>query len=293
MVRETDIDRYMDFFYGYMVLKAYVFKLRLVEEYPNQHYLNRWRSFLSRTDFGDLLDRACTHMRQEIDGRILDILDTMERASYYALIHPEHPNITLGFVKDADLWNLWLETGIYRYVRDFVSEVTGIGPGDRVVDFGCGSASPQYYAELVGSSGFYAGVDYSRSLIKIAEKNCFENGLSDRVRLIQNYAESKLEFSREYDVAILSSILEYSDPKAVLKNALNAIGNEGLIVVFSELFSDIEPDRRELFELYYSLIANFREFPSVELIRSELDRTGVPYTMKKYGKHVIVVEVSG
>lgn len=291
-VQKNTLDKYLDFFYGYLVLKSYIFKLRLVEEYPNREYLERWKDFLSAADFGSLMEEACSYMKSEIDGRVLDIADAMERASYYALIHPEHPNITLGFVKDADLWNLWLEYGIYRYAREVISEVVGIGPGDKIVDFGCGSASPVYYSELIGSTGFYSGVDYSRPLLKIAEKTCLECGLSDRVRLIQGYADSKLGYTQRYDIALLSSILEYCDLRAVLKNALDALGNQGRIVIFSELFSDLEPERNELFELYYSLIPNFKGFPSVREIEDELDRLGVLHSTRTYGKHLLVIDVS-
>ncbi|AKG90737.1 Methyltransferase domain [Geoglobus ahangari] len=290
-IQKNTLDKFMDFFYGYLILKSYIFKLRLLEEYPNRDYLEKWESYLSDVDFGTLLENACSYMKEEVDGRILDIADAMERASYYALIHPQHPNITLGFVKDADLWNLWLEYGIYRYARELILEVADIGAGDKVVDLGCGSASPAFYSEAVGSSGYYVGVDYSKPLLKIAEKNCEERGLKDRVRLNQGYADSKMDFSRKYDVVILSSILEYSDPKSVLRNAINAVGSSGRIVVFSELFTDLQPERVRLFDLYYSLIPNFRGFLSVGEITLELDRLGVLYTVKGYGNHVMVIEV--
>ncbi len=292
-IQRTLLDKYMDFYYGYLILKSYIFKLRLVEEYPNRDYLNKWREFLSAIDYSALIEDACNYIKEEVDGRILDIADTMERASYYALIHPEHPNITLGFIKDADLWNLWLEYGIYKYARESIVDFAGIGSGDRVLDLGCGSASPPFYAEVVGSTGFYAGVDHSRPLINIAEKNCRELQVSDWVRLMHGYADSKLEFKRHYDFVILSSVLEYVDVNGALKNAVSALNGEGRIVVFSELFRDVEPDRADLFHLYYSLIPGFRSFPAVNEIKVTLDRMGVVYSMKYYGRHVVVIDILG
>ncbi len=285
------LDRYMNFYYGYLILKAYIFKLRFSEKYFNIDYLEKWKLFIERTDFDTLIDRACEMMKNDVDGRILDIADVMEKASYFAMIHPDHPNITLGFLKDADLWNLWLETGIYSYARRAISEIAGIGKGERIIDFGCGSASPAYYSELVGQHGFYTGIDYSRPLLRIARSNCREKNLLDRVRLIQGFAESKMEFTKKYDLAVLSSVLEYSDIRAVLKNALNAIGFDGKIAVFSEVFRDVQPERAELFELYYSLISNFRRFPSLTEIHDFLDFQGILYRMKSYGSHVLVIEV--
>ncbi len=285
------LDRYMNFFYGYLIMKAYIFKLRFSESYFNVKYLNKWKNFLEKADFKKLLSIAFDCMSEEIDGRILDIADVMERSSYFAMIHPNHPNITLGFLKDADLWNLWLENGIYRYARETISEICSIGRGDRIFDFGCGSVSPHFYSEIVGEYGFYAGVDYSAPLLRIAKSNCRERNLIDRVRLIQGSADSKMDFSREYDLAILSSILEYTDVRAVLRNAINALNGEGRIVVFSELFRDLHPEREELYDLYYSLIPDFMRFPSVGDIQQYLDYFGVLYKIKTYGSHFLVIDV--
>ena len=286
------LDRYMDFFYGYLILKAYIFKLRFNEDYFNLDYLAKWKEYFEETNFGDLIHVACCYMEEEVDGKILDIAEVMERASYFAMIHPDHPNITLGFVKDADLWNLWLENGIYKYARKIISEICRIGNGDKVLDFGCGSASPHFYSELVGEYGFYAGIDYSRPLLRIAKLNCKEKSLVDRVRLIQGFAESKIEFTRGYDIAVISSILEYTDVRAVMRNAINALGGEGKIVLFSELFRDIESEREKLFELYFSLIPNFRRFPAVDELAHYLDSSDISYRLKIHGKHFVVIDVS-
>lgn len=251
----------------------------------------RWKSYLERANFEELIELACVYIKGEVDGRILDVADVMDRASYFALIHPDHPNITLGFFKDADLWNLWLESGIYRYAREAISETCNIGRGDRIIDFGCGSASPSFYSELIGEYGFYAGVDYSRPLLKIAKSNCKEKNLIDRVKLIQGFVESKMEFGREYDLAILSSILEYSSTRAVLKNAVNALNGQGTIIVFSELFRDVQPEREKLLELYYSLIPNFKKFPAVMEIQDFLDSSGYLYKIKMYGSHILKIDI--
>ncbi len=285
------VDRFMDFIYGYFILKAYIFKLRFNEDYYNFDYMEKWKKFLKKSDFKKLLHIACDLMKDDADGKVLDIVDVMERSSYFALIHPGHPNITLGFLKDADLWNLWLENGIYKYARETISEIYGIGNGDKIVDFGCGSVSPSFYAELVGEYGFYAGIDYSKPLLRIANSNCREKNLSDRVKLIQSFVDTKMEFGRRYDIAVLSSILEYSDMKGVLRNAINALHGDGKIVIFSELFTDIHPEREELFNLYYSLIPNFRKFPSVGEIKNILNSFDVLYKIKLHGSHFLVVEV--
>ncbi len=287
-----DIDRMMDFFYGYLIFKAYIFKLRFQDNNGNREYSEMWKKFFSKIDFGKLLDKATKFMKKEIDGKILDLADIMDKASYYALIHPNHPNITLGFVKDADLWNLLLEYGIYKYVREKIADILRIDRGDKIIDFGCGSVSPCFYADIIGEYGIYSGMDYSKPMLRIAEKLCKSKGIFDRVNLVQGYAESKQKFKREFDLAVMSSIMEYSETKGLLRNAMEALKYEGKIAIFSELFRDIEPEREYLFNLYYSLIPNFKRFPSVKEITQILDNSGVSFSIDKYGKHIVVIELA-
>ncbi len=290
-VGENALDRIMDFIYGYMLLKSYFFYLRFNGSYPNESYARMWSEYFESVNLEEKLDEAFRYVKVGRDGKLLDLIDAMDRASYYALIHPQHPNITLGFIKDADLWNLWLECGVYRYAREFVVDVVNISEGDKVVDFGCGSSSPRFYASIVGSSGFYVGIDYSKPLLKIAEKKCKSERLSDRVKLLHVSADAKVEVRRSYDIAILSSVIEYVSLGGVLRNAVEVLNGEGIIVVFSELFRDLEPEREKLFNLYYSLIPGFRRFPSVGEIQEFLDRNGIDYAIELFGKHVLVIQL--
>ena len=297
MQKVSQIDEVLDFVYGYLILKSYIFSLKtkvLETIYPNENYASIWRSFLKRVDFKELLSEAVEKISSPVDGGFIDVYDTMDRASYFALIHAQHPNITLGFTKDADLWNLWLENGIYQIVRETVVEVLNIGKGDRIIDFGCGSASPPFYAGVVEYTGYYAGIDFSKPMLKIAETKIRNQGMYDWVNLKFDSADVKQEFRRKYDFAILSSVLEYvSSVRGVLRNSLNAIDYEGKIIIFSELFSDIEPRKLELFKLYYSLIPNFNGFPSVSGILELLDEIGINYNYRLLGNHLLLINVDG
>ena len=53
-----------------------------------------------------------------------------------------------------------------------------------------------------------------------------------------------------------------------MQNAVRALGGDGLVVVFSEVFSDVHKDYLNLFNLYYSLIPSFKAFPSIEEIKN-------------------------
>ena len=295
--RAAGIDDVMDFIHGYLILKSYIFSLKtrvLEKAYPNENYASLWRSFLKKANFKELLSDAVAKISSPVDGGFIDIYDTMDRASYFALIHAQHPNITLGFIKDVDLWNLWLEDGIYRIVRETIVDLLGIGKGDRIIDFGCGSASPCFYADIVGCSGYYAGVDFSKPMLRLAEMKVRSQGLNDWVNLRLDSADARQEFKRKYDFAVLSSILEYvRSMRGVLRNSLEAIDYDGKVVVFSELFSDVEPEKMDIFRLYYSLIPSFNDFPSVSEILEMMDEIGANYHYRLIGKHFLLLEVNG
>ncbi len=267
----SEVTRLLDFIYGYMVFKAYFFGLKTKvfdTYYPNEEYAERWRRYLK--SFSDeLLDEAFKIIKRckSVPDGLFELYDCFDRSSYFALIHPNHPNITLGFVKDADLWDIWLKCGIYEVVRNKILDVAGISKDLRVLDMGCGSVSPSFYGENVKR---YTGIDFSRPLLNLAKVRVKEKGLSDRVNLREGYADAKLFFKNMYDVVIMSSVIQYLDVKSALHNALRALGGEGRIVVFTEVLSE---DRMELFDLYYSLIPSFKGFPSLNRLKEILDTT--------------------
>ncbi len=286
----------IDFVYGYMLFKAYFFNIKTNVcnmRYPNESYARKWREFVRSLNV-DALNKALKLVIEKADtvfSGVLNIYDCFDRASYFALIHPDHPNITLGFVKDADLWDMWLTDGIYKIVREVIAEVADISNGDKVADFGCGSASPTFYGTLVGSSGIYTGIDYSKPLLNLAYVRIKDEKIADRVNLRREYVDSKLVFRRSYDIVICSSILQYVDLKSTLTNAVNALNGEGTIVVFSETFSDVDPEKTKLFELYYSLIPSFKKFPSIKEISEILDPI-CDYRYKLIDTHLLKIEVN-
>ena len=293
MFKVSDV---LDFVYGYLLFKAYFFNIKTNvcnTSYPNESYAKRWREFIKSLS-KDALNKALKLVTEKADvvfSGALDIYDCFDRASYFALIHPNHPNITLGFVKDADLWDMWLTEGIYRIVRQAIAEIADISSGDKVIDFGCGSASPTFYGNIVGSNGIYTGIDYSKPLLNLAYVRVKDEKIADRVNLRQEYVDSKLVFKRCYDIVICSSVLQYVDLKSTLTNAVNALNGEGIIVVFSETFSDVDTEKTKLFELYYSLIPSFRRFPSIKEICEILDLI-CDYRYELIDTHMLKVEVS-
>ncbi len=282
----------LDFVYGYMIFKAYFFKVKTKVEgvdYPNSDYAERWRRFCRERDFLSLIRRAVELISNEPVTDCLNFYDCLDRSSYFALIHRDHPNITLGFIKDADLWDLWLNEGIFNFAREKIAELLSISNGDRIIDFGCGSASPVFYGSIVGPNGYYLGIDFSKPLLNFASLRVKERRL-DWVHLKQELADSKLRIEGNFDYAICSSILQYADYRAVLRNAVNALKGNGTIMIFSEVFSDLEPEKAELFDLYYSLIPNYRGFPRMSAILEFLEKC-CEFRYKLIGRNFLRIDV--
>ncbi len=286
------LSKLFKFVYGYMLFKAFFFSLKTrVNEvdYPNAEYVSMWRSFLRGFREREL-KRALNLILENSDALSecsLEIFDCFDRSSYFALIHPNHPNVTLGFIKDSDLWDIWLKDCFYKLVREKIADLIGIGDDVKILDLGCGSVSPSFYGELVSSNGIYTGIDFSKPLLNLAMARVKEGRLSDRVNLIWNYVDSKLLFKRRYDIVICSSVLQYTNVKSTMQNAVRALGGDGLVVVFSEVFSDVHKDYLNLFNLYYSLIPSFKAFPSIEEIRNCVLDCRI-----KVRDHIALIEIS-
>jgi ubiquinone/menaquinone biosynthesis C-methylase UbiE len=288
----------MEFIHSYLILKSYYFGIKTglfrgEAEYPNKDYCKKWLNFFEKMDYEDLLKQAFEKMRMSVDRTALDLFDSMERSSYFALIHPNHPNITLGFIKDADLWDLWLRGGIFRLCRETIAKKRAVDKGTKVLDLGCGSVSPVFYSEIVDSSGLYTGIDLSAPLTKLANFRLRDRFL-DQGSVKQEDAEKRLYFKRKYDVVLITFLLENtSNRRAVLRNALEAINYEGRVVIASFLFTDVEPSKKELFELYFSLIPSFKSFPSISEIFEMLELTGVSFRYNFLNKNIVEIEVKG
>jgi ubiquinone/menaquinone biosynthesis C-methylase UbiE len=102
--------------------------------------------------------------------------------------HPESPGVTIGHGRAYEVFGAIGFAGRRRRVFTRLVELSGAGPGDRVLDVGCG---PGYLTRLaaraVAPGGTVLGVDASASVIEYARRvtsagNCaFEVGLAERL----------------------------------------------------------------------------------------------------------------
>lgn len=94
---------------------------------------------------------------------------------------------------------------------------SGIGPGMRVLDVGCGAGvTTRALAELVGPEGEAIGVDFSEMRLKEASEKYNGNNIS----FINRDIRKPLDDIPEYDAVWVRFVLEYfrADPLLIVKN---------------------------------------------------------------------------
>jgi ubiquinone/menaquinone biosynthesis C-methylase UbiE len=139
----------------------------------------------------------------------------------------------LGHSPD-EIQRLIAQAEILRPITDRLLRSTGIGPGMRVLDIGCGAGDVAMLAAgLVGPSGSVVGIDRNPQVLAIARERAQAAGLR-HIGLIEASIENFID-SRLFDVVIGRYILMYqSDPATVLRVAAGLV-KPGGIVAFHEL----------------------------------------------------------
>ncbi|MGE3907293.1 MAG: methyltransferase domain-containing protein [Reyranellaceae bacterium] len=123
----------------------------------------------------------------------------------------------------------------FAKMRDDYFGLMDLQPNARILELGAGTgAIGRAYAKRQGFSGCYVVSDLSRSLIEYAERKAFEEGIADRMEFkVANAMTGQGIGAEQYDAVILHTILSHvPDPGSVLKTAVSATTNGGIIAVF-------------------------------------------------------------
>jgi len=204
----------------------------------------------------------------------------------YAFITPTHPHILMDFDKDADFWDMRMNTSFASAYRKTMAELANIRPGSAVLDIGCGSVSPGFFGEVVGYNGLYLGLDYSPALLEIARSRVEKKGLSV---FLKELDARLIRPVNEYDAVLMSFVLEYiPDREKVLKNAFETLKRGGKLVIvepFKDAFENVSA-----LEFFEALNKDFTGFPVASEIKKSLEETGFEFKTERPGKSILIIE---
>jgi S-adenosylmethionine-diacylgycerolhomoserine-N-methlytransferase len=157
----------------------------------------------------------------------------------------------------------------YLFGRDRLIRELALAPGERLVEVGCGTARNLVRIARLYPEAELFGLDASLEMLKTAADSLARAGLSDRVRLIQGFAEglSPAMFgeSRPFDRAIFSySLSMIPDWRGALAAAGGALAQSGQVHVVD--FGDLSGLGRLGASCLRSWLALFHVEPRVEIL---------------------------
>lgn len=215
--------------------------------------------------------------------------DFIANLARYALISYDHPDILLNFKKDADIWDMISNTSYSNACREVIAEYFEIGPSDHILDVGCGSRSPEFYASKLGPNGKYTGVDFSKKLLKIAENRIKRQGMDWVTLKPMDFCDVIIK--NKYDYVICTYTLKYaSSIKVFLKKMMDATKSGGKIIIAEEFFKDTTNVNVGLFEFYNRLNKFFEGYVSKKDIIDTLNNMGYDFKYETLSNGIFAIE---
>lgn len=216
---------------------------------------------------------------------LITIYDKIAAMSQYAAINENHPNILLDFNKDSDVWDLILSTDFCRAYREAVRELLELRNENIVLDVGCGSVSPLYFAKAVSPNGEYTGIDISKSLLNIAESRIRKHGI-DCANLKKRDIHN-IQPKERYDFAICTMVSGYfSNLRRSLINIYDSLLPKGRIIIF-DIFED--KFNTSAYNFYNSLNKKFNRGITTKKIIKILEKESLNFKSMLYGKSFLII----
>ena len=147
--------------------------------------------------------------------------------------------------KDAPIPNIAFQSMKLSYkARDFLKprqiilSEAPIKPGDRVLDFGCGTGSYTFIvAKIVGPQGRVVALDIHPLAIKHVENLAKSRGLSN-IEVVQSDGDTSLE-ENSVDVILLFDIFHMlNDPNRILRELARVLKPDGHLCVNDQHMDD-------------------------------------------------------
>jgi SAM-dependent methyltransferase len=142
----------------------------------------------------------------------------------------------------------------------------GIGPGDRVLEVGCGTGVVlRDLASLVGPDGAVVGVDPSRHLVEAARVFCRRLVEHRAIRVRVGHGARLVFGDRRFDVALaVTVVLHVADPLAMVTEMARVTRPGGRVALQDQDFGTVavtHPDRELTDHIFRGVTARMYEEP--------------------------------
>lgn len=225
---------------------------------------------------------------ENIIPEYIAMYDDIAAMAHYKAISKDHPNVLMSFGKDADVWDIFFSNPFCFVYREIIKDILKLKNGDRVLDVGCGSVAPVYFAELVGPNGCYRGIEKSKGLAKIANKRLRRRGMD--WAQVKNIDFEKASVFGRYDYIICAWVINYLDNiRKGLKSLVSSVSPGGKIVFF-DIFPDLVDFDVTVYEFYDSLNKSFKGFITSHELLGTLSEFDPELEVSHASKTFLIIE---
>jgi len=161
---------------------------------------------------------------------------------YKTVAAKEKVNLVAGVFHSVaakyDLINDLMSGGVHRLWKRFTIELSGVRPGNRVLDIAGGTGDlAAKFSRIVGSTGHVVLADINDSMLKVGRDKLIDHGLVNNIDYVQANAEC-LPFPDNYFdcVTIAFGLRNVTDKDAALRSMLRVLkpGGRLLVLEFSK-----------------------------------------------------------
>jgi len=150
-----------------------------------------------------------------------------------------------------DLMNDVMSMGIHRLWKRFTIEMSGIRPGQRVLDIAGGTGDlAAKFSELVGDNGEVVLADINESMLQVGRERLVDRGILKNITYVQANAE-ELPFPDNYFdcITIAFGLRNVTDKDAALRSMYRVLKPGGRVLVL-EFSKPVVPGLGPVYDAY-------------------------------------------